>query len=76
MKMVVARRGAPTGAIDLQPAFETPVTRETEEKLHNCKPAVLGSPRAVVIGRRMKGRGHHGRMTKTLKKRWRREIEA
>lgn len=79
MKMFTPRKGAPTPAITRQPANERPSTSEGRSKKQrrryktaNQRYLAVRSPRtrAILIGRRMKGRGYHSRMPKMLKKRW------
>lgn len=82
-KTVTPRKGAPTPAMTRQPASERPSTREGRSrkqrrryKTANQRYLAVRSPRtrAILIGRRRKGRGYHSRMPKTLKKRWHRAI--
>ncbi|TNN64797.1 hypothetical protein EYF80_024992 [Liparis tanakae] len=78
MKTVTPRKGAPTPAITRHPAMERPSTSDGRSKKHrrryttaNQRYLAVRSPRtrAIDIGRRVKGRGYHSRIPKTLKKR-------
>lgn len=83
MKTVTPRKGAPTPAITRHPAIEKPSTSDGRSKKQrrryttaNQRYLAVRSPRtrAINIGRRVKGRGYHSRIPKTLKKRWHRAI--
>lgn len=83
IKMVTPRKGAPTAAITRQPASERPSTSEGRSKKQrrryktaNQRYLAVRSPRtrAILTGRRRKGRGYQSRMPKMLKRRWHRAI--